>query len=95
MSVDKGIPSFTVCTSQAFRDKRYIRESGRDPKIRSVDDHVKFYYSDWKVPDLDPVLDGGLHQEALQRAWVNTRKVFLRRYKGMEDSTNDQWIKEH
>jgi hypothetical protein len=86
-------PVFDVCTSQSARDSIYIYTSRSDAKCRSLTDHFRCYYPDWLVPNLDPSLDDALHQGRLRRGWVNTRRVFLKRYSGLEDNTSSDWIR--
>ena len=91
--VNDGTPTFAVCTSQRAREIKYRLSERSDAKFRSLVDHFQLYYPNWEVPNLDPSLDDALHQGRLQRAWVNTRQVFLRRYPDMKDNTSRQWIR--
>lgn len=85
---------FQLCTSRESIEITTWKTSS-EPKTEFCDLSEFFakHFPEWEVPNLVPFADQELHHVRLKRAWMKTRKEFLRLYNVAdgEDSTPQEW----
>lgn len=83
-------PAFDICTSKkSIEDDTYGDPQGVPRKMREL---YREFHPDWKVQDSETQVELTIQEIQLQRAWVNTRAVFLKRF-SMKDNTSPDWIR--
>lgn len=85
---------FQLCTSrESIEEIKWKDGSDPETEFRGLSEFFAEYFPEWEVPKFVPVSDQELHHVRLRRAWMNTRKDFLRLYKDAddEDDTPKEW----